>query len=53
PHQAFLASLIHTSELMQDEWDPDHTAPKWTRLQARKVGRCKRALGETLGWRRW
>ncbi|KAH9041865.1 hypothetical protein EDB83DRAFT_2208076, partial [Lactarius deliciosus] len=51
PHRALLASLILASKLMQDEWYLNRAWAKLTGLPVQKIDWCKRALGETLGWR--
>ncbi|KAH9179181.1 hypothetical protein EDB89DRAFT_1901215 [Lactarius sanguifluus] len=53
PHQSSRASLILASNLVQSAQYSDQRWAKRTDLPARKIGRCKRALGETLGWRPW
>ncbi|KAH9166135.1 hypothetical protein EDB89DRAFT_1822827, partial [Lactarius sanguifluus] len=53
PHRSFGASLILASDLVQSARYSDHGWTKLTSLPTRKIGRCKRALGETLGWRPW
>ncbi|KAH9163199.1 hypothetical protein EDB89DRAFT_1826354, partial [Lactarius sanguifluus] len=53
PRRASSTSTNPASKLIQDEWYPNHTWAKLQGLPMRKIGRCKRALGETLGWRPW
>ncbi|KAH9161804.1 hypothetical protein EDB89DRAFT_1828856, partial [Lactarius sanguifluus] len=53
PHQSPETSLSLASNLVQSARYSDHGWAKRTGLPTRKIGRCKRALGETLGWRPW
>jgi hypothetical protein len=53
PHRAFLASLILASKFTQDKCYSNCAWAKLSGLPPRKIGRCKRALGDALEWRLW
>ncbi|KAJ7886412.1 hypothetical protein B0H14DRAFT_2338226, partial [Mycena olivaceomarginata] len=48
PRWAFLASLILVSKFTQDKCYSNCAWAKLSGLPAREIGRCERALGDTL-----
>jgi hypothetical protein len=53
PRRTFLASLILASKFTQDRCYSNKAWAKLSGLPPREIGRCERALGDTLEWRLW
>ncbi|KAJ7794017.1 hypothetical protein B0H14DRAFT_2241777, partial [Mycena olivaceomarginata] len=53
PRWAFLVSLILASKFTQDKCYLNRAWAKLSGLPAREIGRCERALEDTLDWCLW
>ena len=53
PRRTFLAALILASKFSQDKCYSNRAWAKLSGLPPREIGRCERALGQTLDWRLW
>jgi hypothetical protein len=53
PRCTFLVALILASKFSQDKSYSNRAWAKLSGLPPREIGRCERALGQTLDWRLW